>query len=205
MRFSIVSSDKEESAMKQVLYLAVAAAIISVVPTQGHSAGTVEVAGVAFASRHETGDGELALRGQALLRYMIFIKAYAGAFYLPAEVDRRQALGTVPRRLELSYFHAISAADFAEATRQKVADNVAPEALAMIEERLQRFNALYRDVQPGDRYALTYLPGQGTELALNGQSLGRIAGDDFAAAIFAIWLGSAPIDESFKKALLGES
>lgn len=191
--------------MKQVLFLAVAAAIITVVPTIGHSAGTVEVAGVTFVSRHETAEGALALRGQALLRYMVFIKAYAGAFYLPAEVDRRQALGAVPRRLELSYFHAISAADFAEATRRKVADNVTPEALAIIETRLQRFNALYRDVQPGDRYALTYLPGQGTELALNGQSLGRITGEDFAAAIFAIWLGPEPIDQSFKKALLGET
>jgi hypothetical protein len=124
---------------------------------------------------------------------------------LPAEVDRRQALDAVPRRLELSYFHAISATDFAKATRQKVADNVGPEGLKAIEARLQRFNALYRDVQPGDRYALTYLPGQGTELALNGQSLGRIEGEDFAAAVFSIWLGPAPIDEAFKEALLGEA
>ena len=126
-----------------------------------------------------------------------------GALYLLPEEDSARALGPTPRRLELSYFHGISAADFAEATRQKIADNVTPATLSAIAERLERFNGFYRDVQPGDRYALTYLPGKGTELSLNGTPLGRIEGEDFAAAVFAIWLGPAPIDEGFRDSLLG--
>jgi hypothetical protein len=56
-------------------------------------------------------------------------------------------------------------------------------------------------VKPGDRYALTYVPGVGTELALNGTTLGTVEGADFAAAVFAIWLGPQAIDESLKTQL----
>jgi hypothetical protein len=58
-------------------------------------------------------------------------------------------------------------------------------------------------VKPGDRYALTYVPGVGTELTLNGSPLGTVAGADFASAVFAIWLGPKALDESLKTQLLG--
>ncbi len=165
--------------------------------------GAVAIEGVAFEKTFQAAATQLHLRGVGLLRYMYFIKAYVGALYMRPQDDASQALASAPRRLELQYFHAISAADFAEATTQKIGDNVSPEAMASIQERLKTFNALYRDVQPGDRYALTYLPQRGTELSLNGQPLGRIPGDDFAAAVFAIWLGPEPIDEDFRDTLLG--
>jgi hypothetical protein len=57
-------------------------------------------------------------------------------------------------------------------------------------------------VEPGDRYTLTYAPGWGTELALNGEPLGRIAGPDFASAVFSIWLGDEPMDKPLKRRLL---
>lgn len=171
--------------------------------TAAPGVGAVEIEGISFAKTYRADATELHLRGYGLLRYLVFIKAYVGAFYMPPQENIQQALGTSPRRLELEYFHAISAADFAEATSEKIADNVPPETLAAIAERLAQFNALYRDVQPGDRYALTYLPGRGTELSLNGTPLGRIAGTDFAAAVFAIWLGPEPIDTGFRDALLG--
>lgn len=68
--------------------------------------------------------------------------------------------------------------------------------------RIDKHNALYRDVQPKDRYSLTYLPGKGTELALNGEPLGTIEGADFARALYAMWLGDKPMNASFKRQLL---
>ncbi len=187
--------------MKQASFIIIFALMIAL-PLDSR-ATTVQVAGVSFSGVHQTDDDYLPLRGGAVLRYMVFVKAYAGALYMPNDVDHDQVLGPVPRRLELAYFHAIAAEDFARATREKMADNVSPAPMAALNERLDQFNALYRDVQPGDRYALTYLPGQGTELSLNGERLGVISGEDFAAAVFAIWLGPQPIDKSFKKKLLG--
>lgn len=165
--------------------------------------GAVAIEGVPFEKTFQVATTQLHLRGVGLLRYMYFIKAYVGALYMRPQDDAGQALASTPRRLELQYFHVITAADFAAATTQKIRDNVSPETMASIQDRLMTFNALYRDVQPGDRYALTYLPQRGTELSLNGRPLGRIPGDDFAAAVFAIWLGPDPIDESFRDTLLG--
>jgi chalcone isomerase-like protein len=69
--------------------------------------------------------------------------------------------------------------------------------------RIEYHNSLYVDVKPGDRYSLTYVPGQGTKLRLNGVERGTIEGADFAAAIFSIWLGAKPMDNKFKRSLLG--
>ncbi|MCW8800766.1 MAG: chalcone isomerase family protein, partial [Desulfobacter sp.] len=60
-------------------------------------------------------------------------------------------------------------------------------------------------VQPKARYALTYLPGLGTQLAINAEPLGTIEGLEFARAVFAIWIGKNPIDKTFRDRLLGKS
>ncbi len=167
--------------------------------------GAVVIHDVEFSKTVQENGVELPLRGAGLLTYLIFYKAYVGAFYLPEAVPSQNALGDVPRCLVLEYFHGIKAEDFARATTRKIKDNLDDEAFTAVEDRVAQFNALYRDVQPGDRYALAYIPGQGTTLRLNDKPLGRIEGDDFARAVFAIWLGERPIDKGFKRRLLGET
>ena len=81
--------------------------------------------------------------------------------------------------------------------------NQSPETVAAIQPRIEKINALYDDVKPGDRYLLTYIPGTGTALSLNGEAKGTVKGADFAAALFSMWLGSKPIDKKLKKQLLG--
>lgn len=166
------------------------------------TADAMKIEGVEFAPRVRASNATLDLYNAALLRYRVFIKAYVGALYLAPGVTAERVLADVPKRLEIEYFWKISAADFATATVKGIANNADARTLAELQPRIDRINRLYRDVEPGDRYALTYIPGVGTELALNGQTLGSIEGADFAAAIFAIWLGPAPIDESFRDDLL---
>jgi hypothetical protein len=163
---------------------------------------TVEVNGVSFKRTIDAKDQRLHLHGAGLLRYMVFIKAYVGALYLPEAVSSEHVLKPVAKQLELAYFHPIKGEDFAKATRRKIADNVTAAQVKVLQSRIDGLAALYRDVKPGDRYALTYIPDQGTTLSLNGQPLGSIPGDDFAQAVFAIWLGSNPIDQKFRDQLL---
>ena len=73
---------------------------------------------------------------------------------------------------------------------------------AALADRIETLHRAYRDVDKGDRYSLTYVPEQGTELALNGQVLTRVAGADFACAYFGIWLGGDPIDDGLRDRLL---
>jgi len=165
-------------------------------------AGTVELEGVRFADRLELDGRGFAVNCLALLRYKRVFRAYVAALYLGDGVSPAQVLGDVPKRLELSYFWDLEGDDIGKAGDEMLARNVDAETLTRLRPRLERLNALYEDVKPGDRYSLTYLPGVGTELALNDTRKGVIEGADFAAAYFRIWLGDNPIDASFRDELL---
>ena len=80
--------------------------------------------------------------------------------------------------------------------------NASAAELAQIRAKIDAINNMYRDVKKGDRYTLTYIPGKGTELALNGQVLGRVQGYDFAAVYYRIWLGDNPVNDELKILLL---
>jgi hypothetical protein len=164
-------------------------------------ARAAEVGGVEFTDRLP-GEPPLELRGAAVLRFMALLRVYAAALWVGEGVDSSRVLEDVPKRLEIEYFRAFSAEQFAESTRVKIGENVSPEDYARIEPRIEELNELYRSVQPGDRYAITYLPGRGVELAFNGAPLGWIEGADFGAAMFSIWLGERPLDASLKRRLL---
>ncbi|MFZ5562539.1 MAG: chalcone isomerase family protein [Thermodesulfobacteriota bacterium] len=161
-----------------------------------------QINGAVFEKESYINQKRLTLRGAGLLRYLVVIKAYAGAFYLDEDLPPDRALDDAARRLVLHYFHAIPADGFAKATTTMIEKNVTPAQFARMAPRIDQMNALYRDVAPGDRYTATYIPGTGTELALNGRSLGTVPGADFSRAFFSIWIGAHPIDKGFRNDLL---
>jgi len=162
-----------------------------------------EVGGVRFSERVPAGDSDLVLTGAGILRYKVVFRGYAAALYLPPGTPEAAALSGVAKRLEFEYFWSIPGPEFGKAAEPILRRNAGERAVASLRERIDRLNHHYRDIKPGDRYALTFVPGRGTELSLNGTPLVTIEGDDFAAAYFAIWLGPDPIDRDLKKHLLG--
>jgi hypothetical protein len=160
------------------------------------------VQGVDFSDNLQAGSGTLRLHNAALLRYMKVLKAYVAALYLPEGTAPEGVLADVPKRLEISYLVPIKGGDFAKGADPVLARQHAPAELGRLRGSIERLHAAYRDVKAGDRYALTYLPGRGTELTLNGQPLVVIEGPDFASAYFGIWLGRDPIDAKLKRDLL---
>jgi hypothetical protein len=164
----------------------------------------VEVAGVTFPLSVEAQGIQLRLVGAGVLRYRVVFKGYAAALYLGDSTPPERVLDDVPKRLEIHYFWAIPAEAFGEAADAILARNVPGEELARLRDRVQQLHRSYEAVQPGDRYSLTYVPGYGTELALNGVVKARIPGADFARAYFSIWLGPQPISDDLKQALLGQ-
>ena len=179
------------------------ACIIFLAYASAHASVTT-VDGTGFANTIEKQQTRFHLKGVALLRYLIFIKAYAGAFYLPETSSGNQALEDIPKHLVLEYRVAISARDFADATREKIRESVSSETFQRLLPKIESLNRLYRDVEPGDRYALTYIPGTGTRLTYNAETLGTIEGPEFARAVFSIWIGNNPIDTVFRDRLLGK-
>jgi chalcone isomerase-like protein len=169
----------------------------------GMSAGGAEIEGVSFKDSMTIDGTILQIRGAGLFRFLRIVKAYVGALYMLEGTPSERVLTDTPKRLEIEYFHAIKGEDFGLASNKVMAQNVDPEAFESLKPRLEKLNALYRDVQPGDRYSLTYFPGKGTELALNEDPLGVIEGAEFASALYAMWLGEKPMNKSFKQQLLG--
>lgn len=201
----MAESMKKPRGMNPLLSAAVAAVMAASILSGASAApkpATVE--GVAFSPEVPAGDATLALRGYGLLRYMIFVKAYVAAFYLPESTRPEDARGEVPKHLEIEYFHAIAAQDFAKVTASSISRNVSLTAFQRLQPKINEFNTLYRDVKPGDRYALTYVPAKGTTLSWNGQALGTVAGEEFARGLFDIWIGPNPLDSDLKRLLLGE-
>lgn len=167
-------------------------------------AASVRVSGIEFAPAIRIGETELPLRGGGLFRYAAVFRVYAGVLYAPAGVANSDILGTdVPKRLELHYLLDISAEDFRRSGIALIEKQRGPEILAVLGERLEKFNAAYKDIEKGDRYALEYHPDQGTRLLKNGMELVRVPGLDFAQAYFGIWLDPRePLSSRFRDDLL---
>ena len=166
-------------------------------------ASSVTENGESFARSVEEAGLRYTLIGSGVFRYMIWT-AYAGAYYQLEGETQPQPLSNTPRRLELAYFHAIEASDFAEATEKTLQDTLTLYEFNQIEAPLERLNQRYRDVVPGDRYLLSW-NGEKLRLSLNGEVLIEEHSADFASAMFSVWLGEQPLDDDFRDALLGRN
>ena len=166
------------------------------------SSGAEEIHGVEFDERVTAGERVLALQSVGLLRYRIFFKGYVAALYLEEETSPEKVLEDVPKRLELEYFWSIAGEKFGPVAESALKRNLDARSLERLRPRIEALHEKYQDVKPGDRYALTYLPEEGTELAKNGVPLALVPGEDFARAYFGIWLGEAPLDRGLRDQLL---
>lgn len=164
--------------------------------------GAAEIEDIPFSEQVEIVDQRLPLFGLGLLRYRVVFRGYVGGLYLPRGVEATQVLSDVPKALELYYFWDIEGRFFGESAITLLERTHGPDRVARMRPQLDRLHALYRDVEAGDRYRLSYVPGRGTTLAYNGEELGTVPGADFARDYFGIWLGEDPINDSFRDQIL---
>ncbi|ADB16584.1 conserved hypothetical protein [Pirellula staleyi DSM 6068] len=164
--------------------------------------GGAEVDKVAFEDRLKAGDTNLQLQGCGLMYYKTVFKALAAALYIDEKADLRDPLADVPKRIEIEYFWSLKAKDIVAASEKLLVDNVPADKLKQLRPAIDELHSFYRDIKPGDRYALTYLPGVGTWLTLNGKMLGNVRDPEFASAYFSIWFGKKPMDVALKDQLL---
>lgn len=163
-----------------------------------------EIKGVRFDDQININSVELNLSGVAVLKWAMLFDVYAGAFYLQVDVPGGEWTKDVAKKLELSYFRKIKAQGFAGASDKLLRENLDPTAYQALSDRLATFYRFFRDVKPGDRYSINYIPGSGTELRFNDKAIGSVPGHDFAVAYFGLWLGSNPINKDFRDRLLSD-
>lgn len=162
-----------------------------------------EIAGVRFSEFYQDQGVRMSLQGTGL-KNMLFFKAFVAGYYTDVP-KRSDLLGEFPKRIEVEYFVRIPGKKLSNYTVEQMRENVSSEDLAKLQSKIDRMEKYFVDLKPKDRFALTYIPGVGTKFAHNGKLTGIIEGEDFARALFAVWLGERPFDPVLKEQIAGLS
>lgn len=160
------------------------------------------VAGVQVPGEVRVQGASLALNGAGLARRFIF-DIHVTGLYLESGTRSAQEviLSEQKKHLEFWFKRGLSQGQLAEAIRTGITQNAGPR-LPAIQERVDQLIRVLPAVNAGERLSMTYVPGEGTRIAHNGQPLLDVPGKDFAEALFSAWLGPSPITGSLKEDLL---
>jgi hypothetical protein len=181
------------------ILLLAAAALSS--PAPG-SAGTL--AGVTLPDTAPAGSESLVLNGMGL-RKKFFIKVYVGGLYLPhKDGDAARILAAdAPRRMEMDFLYGVSPSQMCDAWKEGLAANT-PNASAEVKKSFATLCSWMEEIPKGHKLVLTYLPGSGTQVEVNGRVKGTLEGKPTADAILATWIGRDPgPGPEFKAGVLG--
>ncbi|MGD8631215.1 MAG: chalcone isomerase family protein [Gammaproteobacteria bacterium] len=152
------------------------------------------------------GDGTQLVLNGAGVREKFFMDIYIGALYLESRMhDPAAILADTGHAGILMHF------TYSEVSREKIIAgwvdgleaNLTEERLQAIKPRLEKFNSLFRTVVKGDVIRIDYAPDTGTQVRINGEWRGSIAGNDFYRDLLRIWLGASPVSKSLKHDMLG--
>jgi hypothetical protein len=164
-----------------------------------------EIAGVQIPDSVEVSGKKLVLNG-AGLRKKFFAKVYAAGLYLPeptSDANRVIELNEPKRILMQFIYDEVRAVKITRGWTEGFKNNSSADQMKALQSRLDDFNALFVDMQKGDRVVIDYVPGLGTRVEIKGKARGIIPGEDFMQALFRVWLGDRPADKGLKKGLLG--
>jgi hypothetical protein len=181
------------------LILAAALTVVSV------TASAATVAGVNMADTAEIAGTKVVLNGAALRKKFV-VKVYVGALYLPSKQNNAAAImaADAPRRQVMHFLYDVDKEKMVEAWTDGLKDNT-PNASAEVKTAFQTLSTWMEDMKEGQRIVLTYAPGTGTTVEVNGKSKGTLGGKAVADAILNTWIGPKPgPGADFKKGILGQ-
>jgi hypothetical protein len=188
--------------MRKLMLAGALLTTMALTPAPPAAAGTL--AGVTLPDKADAAGQALVLDGMGL-RKKFFIKVYVAGLYLPARerVAAKVLAADAPRRMVFHFLYSVSAKQMCDAWSEGLADNT-PGAPAEVKAGFRTLCGYMEDIPKGHEMVLTYLPGQGTRVEVNGKVKGTIAGKPVADAILATWIGPHPgPGEDFKQAVLG--
>jgi hypothetical protein len=169
------------------------------------TAGAATVAGVNIAETADVAGHKLVLNG-AGLRKKFVIKVYTGALYLSAKSNNAATILTAdqPRHMVMHFVFDVGKEKIAEAWEEGLEANT-PNASAEVKANFKLLSSWMEDVDDGQEVVLSYVPGTGTTVHVNGKAKGTLAGKATSDAILSTWIGPKPgPGGDFKKAVLGQ-
>lgn len=162
------------------------------------------LAGVTLPDTAEVKGQSLVLNGMGL-RKKLFIKVYVAGLYLPAKEKSAQKVlsGDTPHRMVMHFLYDVSKDQMCEAWNEGLEANT-PNASAEVKKAFTTLCSWMEPIDKGNKIVMTYLPGEGTMVEVNGKAKGTIPGQAAADAILATWIGPKPgPGDDFKSAVLG--
>ncbi|MEQ6884487.1 chalcone isomerase family protein [Salicola sp. Rm-C-2C1-2] len=190
--------------MKQMLSLAFVLVCTLAVTAQAQE---MTVKGVELPGTIDVEGNELSLNG-AGIRSKWFMSLYVGSLYLPQEFDSAQAIveADQPMAIQLDIVSGmINSENMTEATMEGFG-NATDGNMEPIQEDVDAFMSLFEEeIKEGDQFQIAYLPDDGIVGYKNGERTGTVDGGmRFKKAVFGIWLGEVPAQESVKNAMMGK-
>lgn len=163
----------------------------------------------AFDRSAQLQDTPLVLNG-AGTRTRVMFQVYDMALYLPRKASTAEAALSMPgpKRLSFVALREIPGTDLglafikglqANSTREQVQRHT-PSSTRLIEIFSGKSRLL-----PGERFAMDYVPGKGTQFFIQGQPQGAPVGDaEYFEMVLRIWLGPSAVEPLLRDALLGQ-
>lgn len=169
------------------------------------SANAEMIAGVRVPSSVSIGKDQLALNGAALQERFVFdvtvVSFYTGK---PVRSTDEAVRANAKKHLQFHLLRNLSRAQLHDVIRQGLGMGLG-NRVEPLKPHVDRFLAKLPSVKRGDVMSITFVPGEGTTLRINGKPRITIEDEAFAEAIFGVWLGPRPIDRYVQRNLLTPS
>jgi hypothetical protein len=169
-----------------------------------HAKG-MSLAGVTLPETVDAKGNALVLNGLALRKKFV-VKVYVGGLYLAAkEKSAAKVLANDgPRRQVMHFLYSVTKEQMCEAWDEGLKQNT-PNATPEVKKGFATLCNWMEPVPKGNQIVLTYIPGEGTTVEVNGKAKGTIPGKATADAALNTWIGPDPAPgEDFKAGVLGQ-
>ncbi len=151
-------------------------------------------------------DSQTLILNGAGIRKKLFIKVYQASLYLAEKTSSIDTIISMPgtKNVRMDILHSkIAAKKSRTAWLNGMEKNLSETDFNTNKSSLDLFNALFPDLHKGDQVDISFHPGTGTKLTVNGEFLGTVPGDNFFSALLMVWLGDKPADRHLKKDMMG--
>jgi len=179
-------------------------ALVMFVSLSAIALNAASLAGVTLPDSQQVAGKSLVLNGLGL-RTKMMVKVYVAGLYLEQKSSDPNAImkSDTPKQIVMKFVHGASKSQMADAFNDGFRDN-APDAVKTMKPDIDKLIAALDAITSGDTMVFTYVPGTGSTLAINGKDKVTIAGQPFAQALLAVWLGPKPPTADLKKGMLGQ-
>lgn len=165
---------------------------------------TTVLHGVTFYTEIKLAENNLVLNGGGL-REKYFIDLYVGALFL--QQKSKDAIKIVnsdaPMVIQIKLVsNSVTREKFVESVKEGFKN--ASNGKASNEQINKFITSFSSEFKKGDKISFEYTPKKGVVVEKNGMQLCAIEGLEFKKALFSIWLGAVPADESLKVGMLGK-